>query len=37
MGHIDGRHISTLVETSAPEVARKLQKDQVDLVLLTPA
>jgi len=37
MGHIDGRHISTLVEKSAPEVARKLQKDQVDLVLLTPA
>jgi len=37
MGHIDGQHISTLVETTAREVAHKLKKDQVDLVLLTPA
>ena len=37
MGHIDGHHISTLVEKQAPEVARKLKADQVDLVLLTPA
>lgn len=37
MGHIDGGHIPTLVEKKAPEVARSLKKDQVDLVLLTPA
>ena len=37
MGHIDGRHITTLVEKTAREVAAKLKKDQVDLVLLTPA
>jgi len=37
MGHIDGRHIATLVEQSAKEVADKLRKDAVDLVLLTPA
>ena len=37
MGHIDGRHIVTLVEKSAREVAGKLKADHVDLVLLTPA
>ncbi len=37
MGHIDGRHIPTLVEKTAREIARKLKADQVDLVLLTPA
>jgi len=37
MGHIDGRHIATLVEKSAREIAHKLKADQVDLVLLTPA
>jgi len=37
MGHIDGRHIPTLIETSAREVAGKLCTDEVDLVLLTPA
>jgi len=37
MGHIDGRHIRTLVETTAREVARRLKEDRVDLVLLTPA
>lgn len=37
MGHIDGRHITTLVETTAREVARRLRADRVDLVLLTPA
>lgn len=37
MGHIDGRHIATLVEKTAREVAAKLKADQVDLVLLTPA
>jgi len=37
MGHIDGPHISTLVEKTAREVAQRLKADQVDLVLLTPA
>ncbi len=37
MGHIDGPHITTLVESMAPEVAQRLKQDQVDLVLLTPA
>jgi D-proline reductase (dithiol) PrdB len=36
MGHIDGRHISTLVEGTGPEVARRLKKDGADVVLLTP-
>jgi D-proline reductase (dithiol) PrdB len=37
MGHIDGRHILTLIEKTALEVARRLRQDRVDLVLLTPA
>jgi D-proline reductase (dithiol) PrdB len=37
MGHIDGRHIATLVEKTAREVAQKLKQEQVDTVLLTPA
>ncbi len=37
MGHIDGRHILTLIEEKAQAVARRLKRDQVDLVLLTPA
>ncbi len=37
MGHITGRHMTTLVETTAPEVAARLKADRVDLVLLTPA
>ena len=37
MGHIDGRHIPTLVNKTAREIAEKLKADQVDLVLLTPA
>ena len=36
MGHIVGRHIQTLVNLSAPEVARRLKWDAVDVVLLTP-
>jgi D-proline reductase (dithiol) PrdB len=36
MGHILGRHIETLVNESAPEVARKLNADAIDVVLLTP-
>ena len=37
MGHIDGPHIVTLMEQTAPAVAARLQADGVDLVLLTPA
>ncbi len=37
MGHIDGRHVDTLVNRTAPQVAQMLKKQQVDAVLLTPA
>jgi D-proline reductase (dithiol) PrdB len=37
MGHIDGRHLKTLVEVTAPEVARCLKHDRADAVVLTPA
>ena len=37
MGHIDGPHLRTLQEKSAPEVARKLAKAKVDYALLVPA
>lgn len=37
MGHIDKEHIDTLVKKTAREVAGRLKKDQVDIVLLTPA
>lgn len=36
MGHIDGAHIDELIKKTAPEVARKLKKAGVDVVLLTP-
>lgn len=36
MGHIKGPHIRTLIDQSAPEVAERLKKDSVDVVLLTP-
>ncbi len=36
MGHIKGRHIQTLINEYAPEVARRLIKDHVDVVLLSP-
>lgn len=36
MGHIIGRHIPTLVNKNAPEIARALKNDHVDIVLLTP-
>ena len=37
MGHIDGPHVRTLVNETAPRVAHLLQKEGVDAVLLTPA
>ena len=36
MGHITGKHVLTLIEKSAPEVADRLKKDNVNIVLLTP-
>jgi len=37
MGHIDGPHVGTLMEKTAPEVARRLKADRTDAVILTPA
>lgn len=36
MGHIDGRHIPSLMNRHAPEAAQKLKGDNIDCVLLTP-
>ena len=36
MGHIVRRHVETLINESAPDVAKRLLKDNVDIVLLTP-
>jgi len=36
MGHIKDHHIDTLMDKTAPEVAVALQKDGVDIVILTP-
>jgi D-proline reductase (dithiol) PrdB len=36
MGHITGKHILTLINKSAPEVADRLKKDNVNIVLITP-
>ncbi len=37
MGHIDGNHVNTLKNQTAPKVAELLEKDAADVVLLTPA
>ncbi|RMG59970.1 MAG: hypothetical protein D6713_04185 [Deltaproteobacteria bacterium] len=37
MGHITGEHLKTLMEGTAPEVARFLREDGVDAVVLAPA
>jgi D-proline reductase (dithiol) PrdB len=36
MGHTLGRHIGTLLHQSASDVAQRLERDHVDVVLLTP-
>lgn len=36
MGHIDGRHIETLMKETGPEVARRLVNQGVNAVVLTP-
>lgn len=37
MGHIDGKHIATLVGKPTQHVIKKLKQEAVDVVLLTPA
>jgi D-proline reductase (dithiol) PrdB len=37
MGHVDGRHIETLIAETAPDVARRLVRDGAQAVVLTPA
>jgi D-proline reductase (dithiol) PrdB len=37
MGHVDGRHVTALIERSAPDVAERLVRDGADAVFLTPA
>ena len=37
MGHIQGAHLNTLRQRTAPEVAARLADDGVDVVLFTPA
>jgi D-proline reductase (dithiol) PrdB len=37
MGHVDGVHLRTLLERTAPEVAARLVADGADAVFLTPA
>lgn len=37
MGHIDGRHLSTLIGITAPAVARQLRLAGADCAFLTPA
>ncbi|MBI5492176.1 MAG: hypothetical protein HY893_04500 [Deltaproteobacteria bacterium] len=36
MGHIDGPHVETLIKKTAPEIAKRLKTEEVDVVLLTP-
>jgi len=37
MGHIDGRHLTTLIDETAPAVADRLLADGADAAFLTPA
>lgn len=37
MGHVDGPHLRTLLEVTAPDVARRLAADGADAVVMTPA
>jgi D-proline reductase (dithiol) PrdB len=37
MGHVDGVHLSTLIERTAPEVAARLVADGAGAAFLTPA
>jgi D-proline reductase (dithiol) PrdB len=37
MGHVDGPHVRTLIDVTAPQVARRLVEDGADAVVMTPA
>jgi D-proline reductase (dithiol) PrdB len=37
MGHVDGVHLQTLMQTTAPEVAGRLRAEGAEAVVLTPA
>ena len=37
MGHIDGRHLATLIERTGPMVADRLRADRAEAVFVTPA
>jgi D-proline reductase (dithiol) PrdB len=37
MGHIEGPHVQHLLSVTAPDVARRLKQEWVDVVILTPA
>jgi D-proline reductase (dithiol) PrdB len=37
MGHVDGAHLVTLVERTAPDVAALFRDERADIVLLAPA
>ena len=37
MGHIQGRHIETLLQYSCPDLIQRLKQDRVEVVLLAPA
>jgi D-proline reductase (dithiol) PrdB len=37
MGHVDGPHIRTLLDVTAPQVATRLLEDGADAVVMTPA
>ena len=37
MGHIDGRHLATLIDETAPMVADRLLADRADAAFVTPA
>jgi D-proline reductase (dithiol) PrdB len=36
MGHIDGPHLKTLIQQTAPEVAERLVRDGAEAIFLTP-
>ena len=37
MGHVDGPHIRTLLDVTAPQMAQRLVEDGVDAAVMTPA
>ena len=36
MGHITDKHIQTLINEKAPDVAHRMKADKIDIVVLTP-